>query len=59
MSTDDIEPPAPELPEGLTVDELAALLRLNRKTLYDAIRRGEIPGVRSVAGSTASIGTPC
>jgi len=50
MSTDDIEPPAPTLPEVLTVDELAALLRLNRKTLYDAIRRGEIPGVRWVAG---------
>ena len=50
MSTDDIEPPAPELPEVLTVDELAALLRLNRKTVYDALKRGEIPGVRLVAG---------
>jgi len=50
MSTDDIEPPASELPEVLTVDELAALLRLNRKTLYDALKRGEIPGARCVAG---------
>jgi excisionase family DNA binding protein len=29
----------------LTVDELAALLRLERKAVYAAIRRGEIPGV--------------
>lgn len=50
MATDDIEPPASELPEVLTVDELAALLRLNRKTLYDALKRGEIPGARLVAG---------
>ncbi|HKY39871.1 MAG TPA: helix-turn-helix domain-containing protein [Polyangiaceae bacterium] len=32
----------------MTVDELAALLRVNRKTAYDAIARGEIPGVRRV-----------
>jgi excisionase family DNA binding protein len=35
-----------ELPVILTVDELAALLRCDRKTLYAAIGRGEIPGVR-------------
>ena len=34
----------------LTVDELALLLRVNRKTLYSAIQRGEIPGVRRIGG---------
>ncbi|MCY0997914.1 helix-turn-helix domain-containing protein [Myxococcus sp. MISCRS1] len=32
-------------PEFLTVDEAAALLRVNRKTLYEAIRLGQMPGV--------------
>jgi excisionase family DNA binding protein len=33
--------------EGLlTVDEVAAALRMNRKTVYDAIARKEIPVVR-------------
>ncbi len=32
----------------LTVDELAALLRVNKKTIYDAIKNGEIPGVRKI-----------
>lgn len=31
------------LPQVLTVDEVAKLLRVNRKTLYDAISRKEIP----------------
>jgi excisionase family DNA binding protein len=35
-------------PPVLTVDELAALLRVERKTVYAAIARGEIPGVRRV-----------
>ena len=35
-------------PEILTVDELAVLLRVERKTVYAAIARGEIPGVRRV-----------
>lgn len=35
-------------PEVLTVDEAAALLRVNRKTLYEAIRSGAIPGVRRI-----------
>lgn len=35
-------------------DELAVLLRLNRKTVYDALSRGEIPGARRV-GSTYRI----
>ncbi len=30
----------------LTVNELAKFLRLNRKTIYEAINRGEISGVR-------------
>jgi excisionase family DNA binding protein len=38
----------------LTVDELAVLLRVNRKTVYDALSRGEIPGARRV-GSTYRI----
>lgn len=29
----------------LTVDEAAQMLRVNRKTLYEAIRLNEIPGV--------------
>jgi len=33
-------------PVIITPDELAALLRLDRKTVYTAIARGEIPGVR-------------
>lgn len=46
-----------ELPAGLqarvvlTVDELAVLLRCNRKTVYAAIHRGEIPGVRRLGGA--------
>lgn len=34
--------------EVLTVDELAAFLRVERKTAYAAIARGEIPGVRRI-----------
>ena len=30
----------------MTVDEVARLLRVNRKTAYELFRRGEIPGVR-------------
>lgn len=36
--------PAP-LPDVLTVDEAAALLRVNRKTLYEAIRLNQVPGI--------------
>jgi len=42
------------VPEGsavITVRELAAILRVNRKTAYAAIRAGEIPGVRRVGGA--------
>ncbi len=53
--TDDpheLEDPSPVV---LTVDELAALLRVERKTVYSAILRGEIPGVQRV-GRTIRIG---
>jgi excisionase family DNA binding protein len=33
-------------PEVITVDEAAALTRVNRKTIYALIARGELPGVR-------------
>ncbi len=32
-------------PAFLTVEEAAELLRVNRKTLYEAIRLGQVPGV--------------
>jgi excisionase family DNA binding protein len=35
----------------LTVEELAALLRVNRKTVYDALARGEIPGARRIGAT--------
>lgn len=34
-----------DLPTFLRVDEVAALLRVNRKTVYEAVQRGDIPGV--------------
>lgn len=42
---------AQPLPPVLTVDEAARLLRVNRKTLYDAVRAGEVPGVVRVGRS--------
>lgn len=33
-------------PDVLVVDEVARLLRLNRKTVYAMVQRGEIPGAR-------------
>ncbi|NOJ91447.1 helix-turn-helix domain-containing protein [Corallococcus coralloides] len=38
-------------PEFLTVDEAAGLLRVNRKTLYESIRLGQVPGVIRVGKS--------
>ena len=32
-------------PEVLTVPEVAAMLRLGRRACYEAIQRGDIPGV--------------
>ena len=38
--------PPEDPPAVLTADELAALLRVNRKTVYEALSRGEIPARR-------------
>jgi len=38
-------------PPVLTIDELAAYLRVNHKTVRDAIARGDIPGVRRIGGA--------
>ncbi len=35
-----------ELHEVMTVDEAAAYLRVNRKTIYDAVKRNEMPGAQ-------------
>ncbi len=37
-------PDASTLPPVLTVDEVAALLRVNRKTVYEAFRSRKLPG---------------
>jgi excisionase family DNA binding protein len=37
-----------EPPTVLSVDELATLLRVNRKTAYEAVARGLIPGVKRI-----------
>jgi len=42
---------ATQASEVLTVDEAAELLRVDRKTVYTAIRRGKLPGVRKVGRS--------
>jgi excisionase family DNA binding protein len=50
-SVDEDPTPAPgagRFPAILTVDELATLLRVERKTAYAAIARGDIPGIRRV-----------
>jgi excisionase family DNA binding protein len=36
------------LPPVLTVEEVADLMRIDRKTAYTAIAEGELPGVRRV-----------
>jgi len=47
--TDTISTEPPDhLPAILTVDEVAAFLRINRKTIYDLVRRNEIPGARKL-----------
>jgi|GEM_PF-3597965 len=49
--SDHVEPEphgASGLPEVLTVADLAALLRVNRKTVYAELTAGRIPGVRRV-----------
>ncbi|WP_170319787.1 helix-turn-helix transcriptional regulator [Polyangium spumosum] len=44
--TDDSPVEAAGLPAMLTVNELATLLRLDRKTVYGEIAAGRIPGIR-------------
>jgi excisionase family DNA binding protein len=39
---------APTLPRVLTPDELAKVLRVRRRSVYEAISRGDIPGVRRI-----------
>ncbi len=38
----------PVLPMVLTPDELAKMLRVRRRSVYEAISRGDIPGVRRI-----------
>jgi len=49
----EIRPPTgsaadPVLPRVLTPDELAKMLRVRRRSVYEAISRGDIPGVRRI-----------
>jgi excisionase family DNA binding protein len=44
----ELEKEEADLPVVLTVDEVATLLRVDRKTIYEMIRRGELPGVRRI-----------
>jgi excisionase family DNA binding protein len=46
-----VREPIEEPPAVLTVDELAAMLRVNRKTLYASFRAGEIPGGRRIGAA--------
>ncbi len=39
------------MPEVLTVQELANLLRCSRKTIYNSIQRGEVPGVVKIGAA--------
>lgn len=39
------------LPEVLTADEVAQLLRVNRKTVYAAFKAGHIHGGRRIGGT--------
>jgi excisionase family DNA binding protein len=36
------------LPAVLSIEEVALLLRVNRKTVYDAVRRAQIPGASRI-----------
>ncbi len=46
----DTEAPLPS-EEVLKVPEVARLLRMDRKSVYAAIARGEIPGVQRIGGA--------
>jgi excisionase family DNA binding protein len=51
QTTDEaIAPAVSALPLVLTVDEAAVLVRCDRKTLYRAVRLGEIPAARRLGG---------
>lgn len=39
------------MPELLTPDELAALLRMNVWTVYEHLKAGIIPGAKKIGGS--------
>ena len=39
------------LPSVLTADELARLLRINRKTVYAGFKAGDIPGGKRIGGT--------
>jgi len=41
----------PSDPAVMTIEELADFLRVNHKTVREAIARGEIPGVRRIGGT--------
>ncbi len=47
------------LPACLTVEEAADLLRVNRKTLYEAVRLGTVPGVVRVGRNIRISREPC
>lgn len=46
MDTSDLGGPRGDPPEFLTVDEVADLLRCDRKAVYEAVRHGQIPCLR-------------
>jgi len=48
MNSDPKETTLDRLPPLLTVDELAAILRVNRDTAYKAVAAGEVPGARRI-----------
>jgi excisionase family DNA binding protein len=39
------------LPEALTAEEVAALLRISRKRVYSAFKKGELPGGRRIGSA--------
>lgn len=40
-----------ELPDVMSVDEFAEYARLNRKTVYDMVKFGELPGAQYYRGA--------
>lgn len=40
-----------EEPKVMTAEEVAKLLRVNKKTVYAAFKQGEIPGGRRIGGT--------